>query len=375
MPFLIHFIEVFKLTGRQILNKVLDIYAGPLAYNRIKKQGLTPDIFDFMLGASGGPKWFTLAGLDKVIFPHFFEGRQKPLNIIGSSAGAFRFACFAQKDPLAAINRLAERYSNTQYSEKPDAAEITEKGVALLDYVLGENGAKEIVTNEVIHAHFVVARCKGLTKFESKPLQLTGLLGSASANAVNRGMLKHFYERFMFSSPLSNLKIQDPYNMPTQSVALNEKNLSKALMASGSIPIVLEGVTNIDGAPKGVYRDGGIVDYHFDLQYGPEQGLVLYPHFYSKATPGWFDKSLSYRKPRKASFDNVVMLVPSAEFVEKLPYSKIPDRKDFENMPAEQRIPYWQSVIQQSDALGEAFYSLVEKQDIADLIKPITFCA
>jgi hypothetical protein len=357
------------------LNRILDIYAGPAAYNLIKEQGLTPDIFDFMLGASGGPKWFTLAGLDKVIFPHFFQGRKRPLNIIGSSAGAFRFACFAQKDPLAAINRLAERYSNTTYSEKPDASEITRKGIALLDYVLGKSGAREIVTNEIIHAHFVVARCKGLTRFEPKPLQLAGLLGSASANALNRGMLKHFYERVMFSNPLSNLAINDPYKLPTRTVDLSEANLSKALMASGSIPVVLEGVTQIEGAPKGVYRDGGIVDYHFDLEYGSESGLVLYPHFYSKAIPGWFDKSLSYRKPKKQCFDKVVMLVPSDEFVSKLPYAKIPDRKDFENMPAEQRIPYWQSVISQSDALGEAFNELVEMKDIANIVKPITFCA
>ena len=69
------------------------------------------------------------------------------------------------------------------------------------------------------------------------------------------------------------------------------------------------------------------------------------------------------------------MLVPSEEFVSQLPYAKIPDRKDFENMPAEQRIPYWQSVISQSDALGEAFQALADKQDIVDFVKPITFCA
>lgn len=357
------------------MNRMLDIYAGPAAYNLIKEQGLTPDIFDFMLGASGGPKWFTLAGLDKVIFPYFFRGRKKPLNIIGSSAGAFRFACFAQQDPLAAINRLAERYSTTVYSERPTAKEITQKGIALLDYVLGDNGAHEIVTNDVIHAHFVVARCKGLTRFEPKLLQLMGLLGSASANAINRRTLGRFYERMVFSHPLSQLTISDHYNLPTRTVDLSQANLFKALMASGSIPVVLEGVTDIDGAPKGVYRDGGIVDYHFDLGYGPEAGLVLYPHFYSKAIPGWFDKSLTYRKPKSQSFDKVVMLVPSNEFVSKLPYSKIPDRKDFETMTAEQRIPYWQTVISQSDALGEAFHELAETRDIANIVKPITFCA
>ena len=36
-------------------------------------------------------------------------------------------------------------------------------------------------------------------------------------------------------------------------------------MASGSIPIVMKRVRNISCAPKGIYRDGGLIDYHFDL--------------------------------------------------------------------------------------------------------------
>ena len=177
---------------------VLEIHAGPTAQKRLAQEGLKADLFDFMLGASGGPKWFVLAGLDKVVFPEFFANRKKPLNIIGSSAGAFRFACFAQNDPKAAITRLAERYSNTVYSDKPDAKEITLKGLELLDYVLGDTGIEEIINNPVIRAHFVVARCTGLARFESKPVQMAGLLASAGANAVSRKWLGRFYQRSFF---------------------------------------------------------------------------------------------------------------------------------------------------------------------------------
>jgi hypothetical protein len=353
--------------------QVLDIYAGKNALARIKKEGFSADLFDFMLGASGGPKWFVLAGLDRYIFPEFFAGRTRPLNIIGSSAGAFRFACFAQKDPLSAINRLAERYSHTVYSDKPNAKEITEKGTALLNYVLGETGCEEIINNPIIKAHFIVAKCKGLTQFEAKPIQMTGLIASASANVLKRKWLEKFYQRYLFSAPNSDLKVYDPNNMPSYSVPLTTENLSQALMASGSIPIVIEGVKNIEGAPKGMYRDGGIIDYHFDLTFGSQKGLVLYPHFYSKPIPGWFDKSLKKRLPHASSYDDVVMLVPSDEFVASLPYGKIPDRKDFETMPAEQRIKYWQSVISQSDALGQAFRDMCDNQNVAKYIKPIEF--
>jgi hypothetical protein len=353
--------------------QVLDIYAGKNALARINKEGFSADLFDYMLGASGGPKWFVLAGLDRYIFPEFFALRTRPLNIIGSSAGAFRFACFAQNDPLAAINRLADRYSHTVYSDKPTAKEITEKGVALLDYVLGEGGSNEIINNPVIKAHFIVAKCKGLTKFEAKPIQMTGLIASASANVLKRKWLEKFYQRYLFSSPNADLIVNDPNKMPSFCVPLTPKNLPQALMASGSIPIVIEGVRDIDGAPKGMYRDGGIIDYHFDLTFGPQKGLVLYPHFYSKPVPGWFDKSLKKRFPHVSSYDDVVMLVPSDEFVASLPYGKIPDRKDFETMPAEQRIKYWQTVISQSDQLGQTFKDMCDNQTIVGNIKPIEF--
>lgn len=352
---------------------LLNIYAGPGALTKIQQQGFSADMFDYMLGASGGPKWFVLAGLDRVIFADFFAGRTRPLDIIGSSAGAFRFACFAQNDPLSAINRLAERYAHTEYSAKPSSREITLKGLELLDYVLAEQGIEQIIQNPIIKAHFIVARCKGLTRFENKPMQMTGLLASAGANALKRKWLDRFYQRYFFSNSGSNLQVTDPNGMACHFVALSKYNLAQALMASGSIPLVIEGVENISGAPRGMYRDGGIIDYHFDLAFGPQKGLVLYPHFYPKPIPGWFDKSLKSRLPHASSYDNVVMLVPSDEFIASLPYGKIPDRKDFENMPAMQRISYWNKVLCESDKLGEVFSQLVNSGQIADQIKPISF--
>lgn len=353
----------------------VDVFAGQRALETIKREGFHADLFDLMLGASGGPKWFVLAGIDRYVFPEFFANRTQPLNIVGSSAGAFRFACFAQRDPLSAINRLADRYSHTVYSDKPTAREITQKGVALLEYVLGERGVDDIVENKIIQAHFVVARCRGLTQFEFRPLQMTGLVASAGANALRRRWLSRFYQRFLFSNQHSALTIDDPQGMPSHSVHLSRENLKQALMASGSIPVVIEGVRDIPGAPPGMYRDGGIIDYHFDLGFNPGtcKGLTLYPHFYPRPIPGWFDKSLKRRVPHPKSYEDVVLVVPSQSFIDRLPYGKIPDRKDFETMPAGQRIEYWQTVLSESDRLGEALRNMIEDQSIVDKVKPLPF--
>lgn len=333
---------------------MIDIVAGKNAAKIINEQGFKPELFTSFLGASGGPKWFTLFGLDKYIFGEFFKNRTQPLNLIGSSAGAFRSACFAQNDPVAAIERLATSYSQTRYSSnKPTPAEITIKARALLEDVFGDNGVTEIINNPVFKAHFIVAKSNGFIASENKLIQLLGLSKSYMLNRVNRKLLGSQYERFIFGAPNSNLSITDSYNFKTQNIALNQTNLKDALLASGSIPLVMQGIKNIAGSPQGMYRDGGIIDYHFDVKIN-NPGLILYPHFNSDPKAGWFDKNLK-RKVAPQNYDNVVMITPSKEFVAGLPYGKIPDRNDFTDLDADTRIKYWNTVFSETKKLAEAF--------------------
>ncbi|CAM3103478.1 hypothetical protein PAT01_22700 [Pseudoalteromonas atlantica] len=333
---------------------MIDIHAGKTAAKIINEQGFKPELFTSFLGASGGPKWFTLFGLDKYIFGEFFKNRTQPLNLIGSSAGAFRSACFAQNDPVAAIERLAKSYSQTRYSSnKPTPAEITLKARALLDDVFGEHGVTEILNNPIFKAHFIVAKSNGFIASENKLIQLLGLSKSYMLNRVNRKLLGSQYERFIFGAPNSNLSITDSYNFKTQNIPLSQTNLKDALLASGSIPLVMQGIKNIAGSPPGIYRDGGIIDYHFDLKIN-NPGLILYPHFNSEPKAGWFDKNLK-RKVAPQNYDNVVMISPSKEFIAGLPYGKIPDRNDFTDLDADTRIKYWDTVFSETEKLAEAF--------------------
>ena len=78
-------------------------------------------------------------------------------------------------------------------------------------------------------------------------------------------------------------------------VPLDRANIGEALLASASIPLVLEGVADIPSAPAGTYWDGGIIDYHLHLPYHRAQGLVVYPHFVDRIVPGWLDKGMPWR--------------------------------------------------------------------------------
>lgn len=314
---------------------MLNIYAGKSALETIKKDGFKQELFSSFLGASGGPKWFCLFELDKYLFGEFFTNRTSELNLVGSSAGAFRAACFAQNDPVAAITRMAESYSETVYSDKATPEEITGKARELLDYVLGNSGADEIIENNIFKAHFLVNKTNGFVASENKVAQSIGLIKSIILNRFDRELLIKQYERFVFKSPTSSLNINDHCNFKTTYADLTTANLQDALLASGSIPIVMQGIKDIAGVPSGMYRDGGIVDYHFDFQLKNNNGLILYPHFNSNPKAGWFDKNLK-RKVKSENYDNIVMLVPSSKFVESLPFSKIPDRNDFTKMEANQ---------------------------------------
>lgn len=341
---------------------MLEIYAGDTALKTIQEKGFYPNLFTSFLGASGGPKWFTLYALDKYIFGEFFKNEQQALNIIGSSVGAFRTACFAQKNPVAAIERLAKNYHETTYSDKAKPEEVSTKAVEMMDAIFGATGEQEIVDNAYFKAHFIVAKCKGLVASENKLLQGIGLAKSYLNNRISRPLLNSQYERFIFQSSNSDLQLNDPDKISTTRLPFSTENIRNALLASGSIPMVMEGITQIKNSPKGMYRDGGIVDYHFDFEI-KNSGLTLYPHFSSTLKAGWFDKNLS-RKVRTKHYDSTVLVCPSAKFIAALPHQKIPDRNDFVVMKREQRMEYWQQVMKDSKKLAEAFHQLYQTQDI-----------
>ncbi|MBL4877255.1 MAG: hypothetical protein JKY10_12315 [Cohaesibacteraceae bacterium] len=232
----------------------------------------------------------------------------------------------------------------------------------MLDYVLGDNGVDEIINNKIFKTHFLVNKTNGLVGSENKLLQSLGLIKSIILNRIDRKLLHNQYERFVFKSPSSSLIIDDYCNFKTQYTDLTSLNLKDALLASGSIPIVMEGIENITGVPQGMYRDGGIIDYHFDFKLKNNDGLILYPHFNSNPKAGWFDKNLK-RQVKAENYDNIVMLVPSAKFIESLPYSKIPDRTDFTKMEPDQRIKYWKTVLNDTDKVSHCFNEFLEKKD------------
>ena len=350
----------------------LAIYAGPLALKKLQKDGFRQEHFKVLVGASGGPKWFVLAGMDRYLFGEFFANRKTELHTIGSSVGAWRMCCFATNDPVGSIGRLAHYYSHEKYSAKPTVKEVTDSARVMLSKVLGETGAEEIVNNKIFRTHIVADRCKGIGSSRFKSLQVLHLGLGALCNVISRRSLSLFFERTVFTSneqvsPWSNLD-----DLSSTIAPLSQTNILDVMIASGSIPFVLEGVRDIENAKNGLYWDGGITDYHFDWQFHDGDELVLYPHFSTQIIPGWFDKQVKWRRVSNKYLNNVVLLAPSKEFVSNLPGQKIPDRNDFRKLEYESRVKVWQEVIEKSEAIAEDLHLLVNNRVGMDRIQPIS---
>ena len=343
--------------------RALSVYLGREAARQIGGQGWSPDLFSLLLGASGGPKWFVLGHLDRLLFGDFLRRGEKALSALGSSIGSWRHACLTMPDPAAAIDRLENAYLNQHYATRPSAAEVSRVSLEILRQVLGEGGAAALVNHPRIQTHIVTARGRGPAAASSKALLATGMGAAALGNTLSRRLLSHHFQRVVFHSreqPRPGLGLQD---FDTIYSRLREDNVCAALHASGAIPFVLTGERDITGAPRGQYWDGGIIDYHFDLGQYRGEGLILYPHFSASVIPGWFDKFLPWRKAPIGDIDKLVLLCPSEAFTAELPFGKIPDRSDFSRMPHEERVRYWEQCVERSKALAEEFADLLQCND------------
>ena len=352
-------------------NHVLEFRAGPVAYEEIRRHGFSAEQVGAILGASGGPKWLVLSQVDRVIVDKLLPALKQPVHLLGSSIGAWRFACYGQKNPLAAIQRFEREYAGQTYSPNPDIDEITQKSREILHTVLGESGAQEILSHPVLRTHIMTVRSRGLSKTENPTLLASSLMLAAATNLLSRRLLGLFFERALFHDQRERPPFYDARGFPLQRIALQESNLAEAVIASGSIPMVLRGIRNIPGASPGVYRDGGIIDYHLDLPVSRPGTITLFPHFFGKIVPGWFDKSLAWRRPLPEHTERTVLICPSQEFIESLPNSKVPDRNDFKILTEAERIRCWSKVINECRALADDLAQVLDTESLAARLQPL----
>ena len=342
------------------MSENLRIIAGLEARRRIDEEGFSLNLFDTMIGASGGPKWLTLYGLDRVLAPAL-AARETPIDLVGSSIGALRLGCYAQADSRAAFDRFMAAYTDVlDWDPSPEG--IERFMVKTAQTVGGGEHGRSILASESHRLHVVTSRCTGIADLKFAPVG--SMVAPGLANVLGEKWLERSgVERVVFASNLESELAQNPAYQGHR-VQLDETNLVDALLATGSIPGFSDSVRNIEGAPPGNYRDGGIVDYHFEPDWHTGSGLILYPHFHPHLVPRWFDKAFKRRHRHPADWDRLVVIAPSEDYIARLPFGRIPDRRNGKGMTAEELHSYWMQVVEAGHQLGDDLNQMLERGSV-----------
>lgn len=335
-----------------LVSKRLVVRAGPIAARVLRERGWDWRHFDVVVAASGGPKWLVLSALDQLLVEKLRPRSEKaPLHLLGSSSGAWRFCAYCLPQPHQALQRLEQHYIEANWDHSQSMTERTATSRGILHGFLGPED-QHVFTQPDFRLHAVTALCKGPLASEFPLLQLGGLLLAGLLTALHRRAMGPVVERALFSDPRNSLpSLLD--DAPGRSWPLRPDNLEPVLLASGAIPMVLRGVRNVPGGPRGCLRDGGLVDYHFDHVRLDCEGLILYPHFSPRLMPSWLDRYHPRPPVNPSVTARTVLVHPHPEWLQRLPGGKLPDRTDATRFSQRERRWRWHEAARRSWELAE----------------------
>ena len=359
----------------------LTFHAGPRALARIRAHGLRARDVAVVPAAAGGPKGLIFQKLDQYLFGEWLPGHPRERTLIGSSIGAWRMAAACQRDPARAFERLGQLYAGQRYTTtKPSPQQINEVVQGFLhEFVSGHED--DILGHPQHRLHLLAVRGKGaLAAPAHRRAEMRGFAAAALTNVASRARLGGLLERVVLADARGQAGwLRETFDdFATHFATLSRANLASSLLASGTLPLIMQPVTSIAGAPQGHYWDGGIIDYHLALPYcrlerEEPDAIVLYPHFNEHIVPGWLDKAMPWRRcargPNRGWLDNVLIVAPSAEFIKTLPRAKLPDRADFKyyGLDHDARIRAWTGAMGEGGRLRDELAAFVAQPDLSRL--------
>jgi hypothetical protein len=355
-----------RMTAIQIKYPALTIKAGTRTFSRIRQQGLKPADVGILPGAAGGPKALGIQGLDLALFADWLPRAPRARALIGASIGSWRFASACLPDAGAGLRRLGELYTAQRFGKKTSMAQISHYCRVMLDDLL-DGQEQSLLNNAHYRLNILLVNSHGLLAKDSRGQLGLGLTAAIGNNLVSRSRLAKHFERLILHDPRQAPPLHALHDFPSRFASLDAHNLKQALLASGSIPMVMPAVQEIPGVGAGAYRDGGLLDYHLDLPFSGDD-VVLYPHFTDQVIPGWFDKGLPWRRADATRMQDVLLLAPSREYLARLPHGKLPDRTDFKRYLGNDlgRERYWRQAISESQRLGDEFLQLADSDQLAE---------
>ncbi|MCX5850354.1 MAG: hypothetical protein NTW65_13060 [Deltaproteobacteria bacterium] len=213
------------------------IKAGKKIYEIIKDGGFNFDSVSTYFGPAVGPRWLIASGFDLTLLKGGFLGRSKPVQLVGSSAGAFRFAAWLQPEAIQSYNKLLNTYINVTYSREDTPATVLDKMIGVINEYLEDDALPFALANKKYRLVIITARVRGLVAFKNIGLQKLGLITCFVFNYFSRENIYKFADRVVFYNaskpPAFCLKSQ----FRGTYVQMNEINFKYAVLASGAIPL------------------------------------------------------------------------------------------------------------------------------------------
>ena len=349
--------------------------AGKRAFEVIKDGGFDFGSITTYVGPGVGPRWLVASGFDLTLIETEKLGTKlKPVLLTGSSAGAWRFAAWVQPEPAKRYDQLLRAYIRFPYRKKSTPEALRGAITRVINAYVKDDAVPFALAHDRYRLAVATARARHLLASETRWVQRIGLGLGSLFNRMSAGALPLFLERVIFYNgprpPLFCLHAA----FRGRAIPLTPVNFKFALLATAAIPLVVSGIRDIYGAPTGVYRDGGLVDYHLNEHYAAGNGdVTLLFHHEEKIVPTWLDQNLKNRAPRDGVLDDLLMVYPSRSLIQKFPGGKVPDRDDFVTFVNDPRarVKIWESVVDASAPLGEIFVEAVESGRIRDLVQEI----
>lgn len=348
--------------------------AGPVARATIRRHGLQPRHIRAFAGPASGPKWLVLIGIDRAIIESGLltdtsrgtDGTRTLL--VGSSAGGWRALAMACPDPVAAHRELEAAYVGQVFGRDVTPAQISAAYHTMLGRLMTPARTRYLLDAATVDVALHVARARGPAGSSRHRIQGASMVVAAGLNAVSARTMRLFFRRVLLHTRPQRWRADFDGDV----VPLTEDNLLPAALSTGTIPLYMNAVRELPGAPGGRFIDGGLTDYHLNQRYTDDpEGIVLFPHFQERIVPNWFDRYHPRRTPSESVIDHVLQVYPSPDFVAGLPGGRVPNRDDFILLidEPELRIRQWREAAAASERLGEQFLDDLERGRIPDLMR------
>lgn len=347
--------------------------AGNRALAHLRRNGLRPEDVRVLVGPASGPKWLIFPGIDRALMERGYgvpeRGRGHRL-LVGSSAGAWRMLAFAARRPLEAYERLVEGYVSQTFPMPVRAKDVTPAYRRMLAEVLTEDDLEAIVSHPDADVGIHVTRVYDPYPWSSRVAQIAAIAMGMAVHRLWTGAVMHMALRVLAHTRPERLRA--PFRGTV--IPLEPHGIRETALASGTIPVYMQPIRNVPGAPRGTYVDGGLADYHLRQPYtSPGEGITLLPHYQEAVQACWFDRATPHRETANGALADVLQIYPSPAWIAGLPGGKVPDRDDFFVFAKHhgERIRRWHEVVRRSEELGEQLRRDLDSGNFVGRVSPI----